>query len=89
MTSGEGGILPRGLPVGLYSSTLNKNKEKLNILPAKNWDKLSILNVILYNYEQRTLIKMINFLKKGYLYKIYPFYYNYFTNFNFLNNLST
>ena len=51
MTSGEGGILPRGIPVGLYSSTLNKNKEKLNVLPAKNWDKLSILNVILYDYE--------------------------------------
>ena len=51
MTSGEGGILPRGIPVGLYSITLNKNKEKLNVLPAKNWDKLSILNVILYDYE--------------------------------------
>ena len=51
MTSGEGGILPRGIPVGLYSIALNKNKEKLNILPAKNWDKLSILNVILYDYE--------------------------------------
>ena len=53
MTSGEGGILPRGIPVGLYSSTLNKNKEKLNVLPAKNWDKLSILNVILYDYENQ------------------------------------
>jgi rod shape-determining protein MreC len=51
MTSGEGGVLPRGIPVGLYSITLNKNKEKLNVLPAKNWDKLSILNVILYDYE--------------------------------------
>ncbi len=51
MTSGEGGILPRGIPVGLYSITLNKNKEKLNILPAKNWDKLSILNVILFDYD--------------------------------------
>ena len=52
MTSGEGGILPRGIPVGLYSSKLNKNKEKMNILPAKDWDKLSFLNVILYNYNE-------------------------------------
>jgi len=51
MTSGEGGILPRGIPVGLYSITLYKNKEKLNVLPAKNWDKLSILNLILYDYK--------------------------------------
>ena len=51
MTSGEGGILPRGIPVGLYSREFNKNKEKLNILPAKNWDKLSFLNVILYDYN--------------------------------------
>ena len=52
MTSGEGGILPRGIPVGLYSVELNKNKEKINILPAKDWDKLSFLNVILYNYKE-------------------------------------
>jgi cell shape-determining protein MreC len=52
MTSGEGGILPRGLPVGLYSVELNKNKEKINILPAKDWDKLRFLNVILYNYTE-------------------------------------
>ena len=52
MTSGEGGILPRGIPVGLYSVELNKNKEKINVLPAKDWDKLSFLNVILYNYKE-------------------------------------
>jgi rod shape-determining protein MreC len=52
MTSGEGGILPRGIPVGLYSVELNKNIEKINVLPAKDWDKLSFLNVILYNYEE-------------------------------------
>ena len=52
MTSGEGGILPRGIPVGLYSVELNKNIEKINVLPAKDWDKLSFLNVILYNYKE-------------------------------------
>ena len=52
MTSGEGGILPRGIPVGLYSRELNKKKEKINILPSKDWDKLSFLNVILYNYNE-------------------------------------
>ena len=51
MTSGEGGVLPRGLPVGLYTSELNKNKEKLSILPAKDWDRLGTLNVLLYNYN--------------------------------------
>ncbi len=51
MTSGEGGILPRGIPVGLFSNKINENKEKLNILPAKDWDKLSTLKVILYNYN--------------------------------------
>ena len=51
MTSGEGGILPRGLPVGLYTREINTNKEKLSILPAKDWDRLSSLNVILYNYD--------------------------------------
>ena len=29
MTSGEGGIFPRGIPVGLYSRELNKNKKKI------------------------------------------------------------
>ncbi len=53
MTSGEGGILPRGLPVGLYSSELNKKKEKLVVVPAKNWDKLSTLSVILYDYNKK------------------------------------
>ena len=35
MTSGEGGILPRGIPVGLYSIELNKNKEKLEYFACK------------------------------------------------------
>ena len=26
MTSGEGGILPRGIPVGIYSKEINKKK---------------------------------------------------------------
>ena len=53
MTSGEGGILPRGLPVGLYLSELNKKKEKLVVIPAKDWDKLSTLSVILYDYNKK------------------------------------
>ena len=53
MTSGEGGILPRGLPVGIYSSELNYQKEKLVVAPAKNWDKLSTLSVILYDYNKK------------------------------------
>ncbi len=53
MTSGEGGILPRGLPVGVYSNELNKTKEKLIALPTKNWDKLNILSVVLYNYNKQ------------------------------------
>ena len=52
MTSGEGGVLPRGIPVGLYSYELNKDKEKLSILPAKDWDKISTLNVVLYDYDK-------------------------------------
>ena len=52
MTSGEGGVLPRGLPVGVYSKKLNQDKNKLTVIPSKNWDKLSILKVILYNYDK-------------------------------------
>jgi len=53
MTSGEGGVLPRGLPIGVYSSEFNKNKEKILIAPAKNWDRFSTINVILYDFEKK------------------------------------
>ena len=52
MTSGEGGVLPRGLPVGVYSKKLNQDREKLIVIPSKNWDKLSLLKVILYDYDK-------------------------------------
>ncbi len=53
MTSGEGGILPRGIPVGVYSKDINKNyNNKQLVAPAKNWDKLSILKVVLYDYNK-------------------------------------
>ena len=52
MTSGEGGILPRGLPVGVFSKELNQNRDKLIVIPSKNWDKLSLLKVILYDYDK-------------------------------------
>ena len=52
MTSGEGGILPRGIPVGIYSKDLNQKKNNKLVIPSKNWDKLNILRVILYDYEK-------------------------------------
>ena len=52
MTSGEGGILPRGLPVGVFSKKLNQDRDKLIVIPSKNWDKLSLLKVILYDYDK-------------------------------------
>ena len=52
MTSGEGGVLPRGLPVGVYSKKLNEDRDKLIVIPSKNWDKLSLLKVILYDYDK-------------------------------------
>ena len=52
MTSGEGGILPRGIPVGIYSKEINKKKNNKLVIPSKNWDKLNILRVILYDYEK-------------------------------------
>ena len=52
MTSGEGGVLPRGLPVGVFSKELNQDRDKLIVIPSKNWDKLSLLKVILYDYDK-------------------------------------
>ena len=49
---GEGGVLPRGLPVGVFSKKLNQDRDKLIVIPSKNWDKLSLLKVILYDYDK-------------------------------------
>ena len=49
ITSGEGGLLPRGLVVGTYYKEINRSANKIQILPTKNWDRFNNLNVILYN----------------------------------------
>ena len=49
ITSGEGGLLPRGLVVGTYYKEINRSANKIQILPTKNWDRFDNLNVILYN----------------------------------------
>ena len=49
ITSGEGGVLPRGLMVGTYLKKLNHKSEKVFILPTRNWDRVNYLNVILYD----------------------------------------
>lgn len=51
ITSGEGGLLPRGLNVGSYFKKMNSNKNKVLIAPTRNWDRLNILNVILFDKE--------------------------------------
>jgi len=52
ITSGDGGLLPRGLVVGEYIKNLNNNLNKINILPTRNWDKLSNLKVILFKNKE-------------------------------------
>jgi rod shape-determining protein MreC len=52
ITSGDGGLLPRGLVVGEYIKNLNNELNKISILPTRNWDKLSNLKVILYKNEE-------------------------------------
>lgn len=52
ITSGDGGLLPRGLVVGEYIKNLNSELNKISILPTRNWDKLSNLQVILYKNEE-------------------------------------
>ncbi len=52
MTSGDGGLLPRGLFVGEYIKNLNNELNKIKILPTRNWDRLNYLNVILYSNEK-------------------------------------
>ena len=48
ITSGEGGLLPRGLSLGLYLKTLNSENNKVKILPTRGWDHFDNLNVILF-----------------------------------------
>ena len=52
VTSGDGGLLPRGLIVGEYFKNLNDDLNKIKILPTRNWDKLNNLNVILFKHKK-------------------------------------
>ena len=52
ITSGDGGLLPRGLVVGEYFKSLNNELNKISILPTRNWDKVSHLKVILYKSKE-------------------------------------
>ncbi len=52
ITSGEGGLLPRGLVVGTYLKEINKNNETIKILPTRGWDGSNNLNVVLYNPQK-------------------------------------
>lgn len=47
ITSGEGGLLPRGLSIGKFIKNLNNETGKIKILPTRNWDKLENLIVII------------------------------------------
>ncbi len=49
ITSGEGGLLPRGMSVGLYLENLNDEDDKIKVLPTRNWDVVDNLNVIIFN----------------------------------------
>jgi len=53
ITSGEGGLLPKGLVVGTYLKTLNNDGNKIKILPTRNWDRLDSINVILFNHSKK------------------------------------
>jgi len=55
ITSGEGGLLPRGLVVGTYSKEINRSANKIQILPTKNWDRFNNLNVILHNSSKELI----------------------------------
>jgi len=48
ITSGEGGLLPRGLAVGLFIENLNKETNKFKVLPTRNWDRFDNINVIIF-----------------------------------------
>ena len=52
ITSGEGGLLPRGLPVGLYIKNLNNESNKIKVLPTRNWDIVDSLNVIILDKDR-------------------------------------
>ena len=51
ITSGEGGLLPRGLAVGMYVENLNDEPDKIKVLPTRNWDIMDSLNVIILNKD--------------------------------------
>ena len=55
ITSGEGGLLPRGLAVGLYIKNLNDEDNKFKALPTRNWDRVDSLNVIIFKND--TILK--------------------------------
>ena len=52
ITSGEGGLLPRGLPVGLYIENLNYESNKIKVLPTRNWDIVDSVNVIILSKDR-------------------------------------
>ena len=52
ITSGEGGLLPRGLSVALYIENLNDESDKIKVLPTRNWDIVDSLNVIITNNDR-------------------------------------
>ena len=49
LTSGDGGLLPRGVSVGTYYEGINLNRETIKILPSRNWDKLTKISVIIFD----------------------------------------
>ncbi|MAI02298.1 MAG: rod shape-determining protein MreC [Rickettsiales bacterium] len=51
-TSGEGGVLPRGLKVGTYIKSLNSDINKIKILPTRNWDRLDNLMIVLNDNKE-------------------------------------
>ena len=51
-TSGEGGVLPRGLKVGTYIKSLNSDINKIKILPTRNWDRLNNLMIVLNDNKE-------------------------------------
>ncbi len=52
ITSGEGGLLPRGLSVALYIENINDESNKIKVLPTRNWDIVDSLQVIILNNDR-------------------------------------